>query len=324
MLCNGCGKEIGEKPGLCPSCAAQAARLQHSALSGGPGGEAVQSGALGRITPLQKIVHLKPGDIRPDGSVVPGGPASASATGEHRSTPRGSAHVPTTQPRRRRKRVLVGLFAGLLLFAGGLAAAYLAEQGRLTLPEGFTTIFEKEDRSVHPLPVQVGVERQPSLSSQEAVGPPPIGTLDFDGLTHHFVGSTATWSPSKSTLEVSFIYHPRPAGVEPKSPRREGFANSDPNLHFSFLFEKGTQKLSVDKLVYYAVEFIFNGTTVRLPKTYSKRLASFGEISSAGGTFANGETVRGELRDIRTTPFRGAQTQVDWALKFEAPIQVVP
>lgn len=311
--------------GLCPSCAAQAQRLQHNPQSSSAAGtESTHGGAIGRITPLQKIVHLKPGDVRPDGTVIPGGPVSVNTTAEWKAIQRGSAHVPAPQKRPRGMRVYFGMIAGLVLFGGGLAAAYLAAQGQLTIPESVAAFFEEKNHSNFPLPVQIAVERQPVAISTEPVGPPPIGTLDFDGLTHHFVGATATWSPSKSTLEISFTYHRHPAGVEPKSPRREGLANADPNLRFSMLFDRGTQKAAVDKLNYYAVEFIFNGTNVRLPKTYSKRLASFGEISSLNGTFAEGETIRGELRDVRTTPFRGVQTQVDWALKFEAPLQIIP
>lgn len=307
MLCTGCGKDIGDQSGMCPACAGQAQRAQ----------SAVAGSAIGRITPNQRIVHLKPGETRPD--VAPG--PAVSSSGEWRA-----ATLTPAGPRvgRRKgsaaRRALIGFFTGLL-FIGGFALAYLAERGQLALPQEILDLFKAEDDFTPP-PIQVAPVQRTLPASKEPVGPPPIGTLDFDGLTHYFVGSSAVWYPSRSSLVLEFQFSRRPGGEALESPRRDNIGTNDPELRITMIFEKGISRFDVDKLTFYSVDFVFNGASIKLPKSYSKRLASFGEISQLAGTIREGDNVRGVLRDSRTTPLRGLQSQISWQLKVDAPLHV--
>lgn len=302
MLCTRCGTDIGEKSGLCSSCAAV-------------GESSGRGGAIGSIRPVQRFVHLKPGD--PDPRVAQPRATSQSQVEQPHDRASESVAPPVLPPRApaRGTKTQVGNFiiaAGLLLL---LIAAALSFQSAEPPPDERPVPFTAASiPELEPVPA----------STDPAINVPPIGLLAHDGITSYFDAATAQYDPAKGIVEISFRFIEEPSGRPGVAVRKEALEKIDPELVLSLRFKKGTTKFDSDALEGYALTFMLQEQSMRIAKTYSKRLASFGEVSQFSGDLKEGATIRGALRDRRSVEQNGGAMTVEWSLRFESAITPSP
>lgn len=300
MLCTRCGTDIGETSGLCASCAAA-------------GESTGRGGAIGSIRPVQRFVHLKPGD--PDPRVTaPRSPSSgiAESAPQRVSEPfAASTAKPLPVPPPRNNRAQVGNFviaAGLLLLLVAAALSFRAPSAPV------------DDRPVPFTATSITALEPPPVQSGPETTVPPIGLLSHDGITSYFDLASAQFDSAKGIVEIAFRYIEEPAGRPGVAVRKEALAKVDPQLVLTLRFKKGTTKFDSDALEGYALTFMLHEQSLRIAKTYSKRLASFGEVSQFSGDLKPGGTIRGALRDRRSMEQSGGAMTVEWSLRFDSTL----
>ena len=308
MLCTRCGTDVGEKSGLCPNCTAAS------------GEHAGRGAAIGSITPVQKFVHLKPGQPDPRNSqkLQRREPAATTrATGE---TPQLSpAEQPGSIPLRSKASAPAAGSSNKKQVAN-----YVIALGLLLLLIAAALTFREPGarQDERPTPIAVTV---PELTPEpEPSGPlstvPPIALLAHDGITSYYESASARFDAAKGVLEISFQFIQNPAGRPGVAVRKEALERTDPKLTLSLRFKKGTTKFDSDALEGYAVGFVLNEQSIRVAKTFSKRLSSFGEVSQFNGDLRPGGAIRGALRDRRSIEQAGVAMTVEWSLRFDLTI----
>ncbi len=300
MLCTRCGTDVGEKSGLCSNCTAASEST-------------ARGSAIGSITPVQRFVHLKPGD--PDPRTAP--PRQSAAIpplgADSVPPPRTAVDSPTAPSPRtavKSSRTHIANFviaAGLCLLLAALALSFGSS--------------DPEPDKLVPFTAEQLPPIEPDVTPESATSNvPPLGLIAHDGVTSYFEEATAQLDTAKSTVDIKFKFIEHPMGRPGVAVRKEALERIDPQLVLSLRFKKGTTKFDSDALEGYALTFMVNDQSLRVAKTYSKRLASFGEVSQFSGDLKPGGAIRGALRDRRSLEQSGTAVTVEWSLRFDTTI----
>ena len=309
MLCPNCGTEVGDNVSLCPRCTAR----QQQAESGGA--------AIGAIRPALRVVRLKPGEpIPPEFRAQQQAQLRASDTLPPVETPPRDipprefsgrveqVHAPIyEEPANKPPYVAVGIMlaavvvALLVLLRGADPDELFPQRSEKSQPDlSHIVIHQKQDIVVDNVNV-LGVfqvrDEQLALNRVEA-----------------------TWSESKNVLELNYFAKKKAVAGELPLPGK----NNQPAVKVVLQFAPSKVRLEKEKLQSYLVDYNYGDESLRAVKTYSVRLASFGEVAGLAGNLKNGEKIHGKLEGSHSVDRGGEAIKVNWDLGFETNLKVIP
>lgn len=313
MLCPNCGTEVGEKATLCERCAANA----RSSLSGGSGGGS--GGQIGAIRPALKVVRLKPGQAPPpeyyqQQQARKREPEAQPFSGQAYQQPSAPEPdpIPYERPRRGRNPAASILGAALILGAAwGTVWLVKGSGGEIFRTTGDDARQELEQDYSH---IVIHEKKEVVIDGQKVVAKISLDD-DVVGLS----SMQARWTSSKNLLEVSY-FGEVPLDSKLAKVQRD---TKQPLVKALLQFAPLAGKLDRDKLQSYMLELFPGPESIRVVKTYSPHLSSFGEVTPMSGGLKGGEIARGGLRDTRTVERQGASVRVSWDLPLQAPLEVV-
>ncbi len=305
MLCPSCGTEVGETMSLCPRCSAR----QQSESSGS---------AIGAIRPALRVVRLKPGEpVPPEFRAQSSSQPHASDTLPPprelpREAPSRVEHVIMPEIDTASKRLphiaiavmLVAVVAALfILLRASDPDALFSERTEKAPPDlSHIVIRQKQEIVVDNINV-LGVIR---VRDEQL----PLNRVE------------ASWSEGKNVLELNYFANKTgtvenlPLGIQSKA--------DSPLVKVMMQFGTLKGRLEKDKLQSYLIQYTKGDEALRAVKSYSVRLAAFGEVAVLTGTLKNGEKVHGKLEGSHTAERGGETVKMSWQLGFDAPLKVVP
>jgi len=314
MLCPNCGTEVGDNVSLCPRCAAR----QQQAESGGS--------AIGAIRPALKVVRLKPGEPPPPefraqqqaqlqaSERLPPPreiPGSDLPPREFSGRPEPVFQQPVYDPPAKKlPYAAIGIMlaavvaAVMVLIRGADPDELFPQKSEKAAPDlSHIVIHQKQDIVVDNVNV-IGVfqvrEDQLALNRVEA-----------------------TWSESKNALELNYFAKKKGAAGELPLGGSAGKVEK-PAVKVIMQFSPSKGRIEKEKLQSYLIDYNNGDEALRVVKTYSVRLAAFGEVAGLAGNLKNGEKIHGKLEGSHTVERGGESIKVSWVLGFETNLKVIP